>query len=101
MGAGASKEVNLPTGNELKNNIKGLLDIKFNGYDQIKGSHNITEALRIVTKNYDINDYVYAARVIYDGVTQAISIDNYLDAQVANELATFLIVTSMIRLTFA
>ncbi len=37
IGAGASKEANLPTGIELKDKISALLDIRFDWHDQKSG----------------------------------------------------------------
>ena len=77
IGAGASKEANLPTGNELKSKIATLL-----GMVQ-KGGEDIVEALRISTLNdgsADIKPYLEAARHIKDALPLAISIDNFIDA---------------------
>ena len=47
VGAGASNEAGLPTGNELKATIAESLAIKFdNGFRQTAGDPQITEALR-------------------------------------------------------
>jgi len=47
VGAGASKEVNIPTGYELKDVISQLLDIKYDTVDrQISGDHTIAYALQ-------------------------------------------------------
>ena len=49
LGAGASKEVNLPIGTELKSEIARLLDIRFEfGSRQKSGDYQVTEALRLV-----------------------------------------------------
>lgn len=91
IGAGASKEVNLPVGYELKNITAKMLDIRFkHGYTQESGSYEICDALRKVVKNCDppsnnINPYLEAAWTIRDGMPQAISIDNYIDAHQGNE----------------
>jgi hypothetical protein len=45
IGAGASKEANLPTGNELKGKIIKDLDIRSNLEKQVSGSKFIKEAL--------------------------------------------------------
>lgn len=42
IGAGASKEANLPTGEELKSSISSFLDIRFEYNTQIKGDYLIT-----------------------------------------------------------
>ena len=45
IGAGASKEANLPTGFELKGRIAKLLDIDFDFHKQISGDYKIVSAL--------------------------------------------------------
>ncbi len=84
IGAGASKEANLPTGLELKNIIAQLLDIRFESFQQESGDRTITEALRLFVKeengqNGDINTYRHEACHIRDAMPQAISIDNFID----------------------
>jgi hypothetical protein len=78
LGAGASNEVRLPTGFELKSEISSLLDIRFEGYRQIGGDGCISQALNCAAK--DINPFLHAAWRIRDAMTQAISIDNFIDA---------------------
>lgn len=85
VGAGASREANLPTGHELKEKIASLLDIRFdNSYTQSSGDSYIYEALRRYVEqseiqNEDITPYLYAARHIRDAMPQAISIDSFID----------------------
>ena len=51
IGAGASKEANLPTELELKSKIAQLLDIRFpDGYDQKSGDYTICEAFRLIVR---------------------------------------------------
>lgn len=90
VGAGASKEVNLPTGYELKQIISNLLDFRFDLRDQKSGDPLILGALeRIVQKpegkEGDINPYLSAASHIRDSLSLAISIDNFIDSQRGNE----------------
>jgi hypothetical protein len=92
VGAGASKEVNLPTGAELKLKIAGLLNMRFDtfGSTQQSGSHEIVAALRQKVmlpdrRRGDINPYLYEAWHIRDALPQAISIDNFIDAHKENE----------------
>jgi regulator of RNase E activity RraB len=91
IGAGASKEANLPTGYELKSKISQLLDIRFpNGYQQTSGDYVITTALRRLVQNPegrsgDINPYLHEAWHIRDALPQAISIDNFIDAHRDND----------------
>lgn len=91
IGAGASKEANLPTGYELKSIISRLLDIRFEGvFNQISGDYIITEAMRIHVRDPDgrsgdINPYLHEAWHIRDALPQAISIDNFIDAHRDND----------------
>lgn len=90
VGAGASKEVNLPTGYELKRDIANLLDIRFDHWDQKSGDYVITNALRHLVRtpdgrNGDINPYLHEAWHIRDALPLAISIDNFIDSQRGNE----------------
>lgn len=88
VGAGASKEAGLPTGQELKTQIVSLLDIRFEWRDQKSGDVTICEALRLFVKDEtpkDINPHLHAARHICDAMPQAISIDNFLDAHGGDE----------------
>lgn len=92
IGAGASKEVNLPTGDELKSKIAELLDIRFDFHQRVSGDCTIEQALRIwVSKHPDpgedktINPYLKEAWHIRDSLPLAISIDNFVDSQRGNE----------------
>lgn len=85
VGAGASKEAGLPTGQELKTKIVDLLNIRFDWREQKSGDVRICEALRLYVKkaepaSNDINPHLHAARHICDAMPQAISIDNFIDA---------------------
>lgn len=89
IGAGASKEVDLPTGYELKGIISKLLDIRFD-HKQISGDYVITDSLRELVKDPsgkrgDINPYLHEAWHIRDALPLAISIDNFIDTQRKNE----------------
>lgn len=92
VGAGASREADLPDGSGLKGNIAGLLDIRFqHGYRQISGDDQIVDALQrhvrqATNQQGDLNSYLGKARHIRDILpTLAISIDNYLDAHQGDE----------------
>lgn len=93
IGAGANKEINLPTGDELKETISHLLDIEFDFNNQIKGDRLIASALRNSIENVaDINvinrkysEYINCARHISAALPLAISIDNFIDAHKGNE----------------
>jgi hypothetical protein len=89
IGAGASQEVDLPTGYELKSKISRLLNIRFD-HDQISGDYVITNSLRELVKDPsgrrgDINPYLHEAWHIRDALPLAISIDNFIDNQRENE----------------
>ena len=92
IGAGASKEVSLPTGAELKSIIASLLDMRFNNFGSAlqHGSYEIVQALRQKVmlpdrREGDINPYLHEAWHIRDALPQAISIDNFIDAHKENE----------------
>ncbi|MEH2700251.1 hypothetical protein GFL93_09250 [Rhizobium leguminosarum bv. viciae] len=82
VGAGASKEVGLPVGDELKTAITGKLNIRFDdGYSQNSGDKKIVEALRLIVNERggrDINPLCQSGRIIASAMPQAISIDNFL-----------------------
>ena len=85
VGAGASTEVNLPAGAQLKKDISDLLDIKFDFRTQISGDPLISEALRIYVhqldrQQRDINPFLHAGWRIRDAMPLAMSIDNFIDA---------------------
>ena len=90
IGAGASKEVNLPTGYELKGIISNLLDMRFDWNEQKHGDYLIANALREYVKEPDgrrgdINPFLHEAWHIRDALPQAISIDNFIDTQKGND----------------
>lgn len=86
VGAGASKEVNLPVGAELRMKIAKVLDIKYpDGYQRSSGDRIIDEAFRQLVKeanslNLDINPYLKTSWRIRDAMPQSISIDNFIDS---------------------
>lgn len=83
IGAGASREVNLPTGDELKEKIVKLLDIDFSFNNQVSGDHLLVKALEKLAT--DINPYLNEAWHIKNALPLAISIDNFIDSQRGNE----------------
>jgi hypothetical protein len=91
VGAGASKEVKLPVGDELKQQIARVLDIRYeHGYQKVSGDDVIDEAFRLVARSgnsnsVDVNPYLHAAWRIRDAMPQAISIDNFIDSNRADE----------------
>lgn len=96
VGAGASKEFGLPTGNELKSSIAKLSDIRFASRrgELISGDYRTVSALEYLTNNNgfagDIYPYQQVAWQIRDNMPIAPSIDNFLDTHKNNEkLVTF------------
>ena len=90
IGAGASKEADLPTGIELKSIISKLLNFKFDGYEMTSGDYIIKNALQEHVKKPDgnrgdINPYLKEALHIKGALPLAISIDNFIDAHRDNE----------------
>lgn len=86
VGAGASKEVGLPIGSELKRSIASALDIQVErGYPHlISGDHDIYAALRLMAdrdpRQMDLlRSFQSACWHIRDAMPQAISIDNFID----------------------
>lgn len=89
VGAGASFEANLPTGNELKDRIAGLLDMRFEFNTQNSGDYEIQQALRQHTHEdrslKTLNSYLHECRHISENMPLAISIDNFIDSERGNE----------------
>jgi len=84
LGAGASKEVGLPTGIDLKKAIGQRLNIRFDTTGRMtSGDPHIFNALRQHVEKEagrNVNPYLNAARRIRAAMPQAISIDNFIDA---------------------
>jgi len=91
VGAGASKEVNLPVGAELKSRIARALDIRYsNGYRRSSGDGAIDDAFREIARELnprqvDINPFLHLSWRIRDAMPQAISIDNFIDSHRGEE----------------
>jgi hypothetical protein len=89
VGAGGSKELNLPIGDELKLSIGAKVDLRFsNGYDLSVGDKNILAAIRRLLDDAgerDVNPHCQAGRSIASAMHQAISIDNYLHTHAEDE----------------
>ncbi|MEQ9150748.1 MAG: SIR2 family protein [Parvibaculum sp.] len=91
VGAGASKEVGLPIGKDLKSIIASKLDIRFrDGYTQNSGDKTIMDLFRTLagSEGYpkDVNKFLEACWLIRDAMPQASSIDAYIDAHRENHL---------------
>jgi len=86
VGAGASKEVNLPVGAELRTRIAGALNIRYeDGFRRSSGDGAIDEAFRVLARESgqnspDVNPYLHSSWRIRDAMPQAISIDNFIDS---------------------
>ena len=95
VGAGASNEVKLPLGSDLKTQIANYLNIKFeHGFTLVSGDESIVEALRFRARatddgRGDINPYLSECRKIASAMPQAASIDNFLDAHSKNEIMIY------------
>lgn len=81
VGAGASKEVNIPIGTELAEEIAHLLYFEFDHVSRLKkGDYKIFDSLKKFLNDTEIlNGYLKAARQISEGIYLASSIDNYID----------------------
>ena len=85
IGAGASREVNLPVGSDLKNQIAKSLRPPSKG-----GEDKLWEALDFLTSrgypgSFTIEQLNKASARIRDAMHQAISIDNFLDVHADDE----------------
>jgi hypothetical protein len=92
VGAGASKEANLPVGGELKQQIANVLDIRYDsfGYQMTKGDRLINETFRVLAsiaepRNGNVNPYLQAAHRMRDAMPLALSIDNFIDSHRSDE----------------
>jgi len=91
VGAGASCEVGLPSGYQLKSKIAEILNIQY--HDLVhswSGDGKVWEAIKlrqaeISGQRADPSSYRAAAIQIVEAMPQAISIDNYIDAHQGNE----------------
>jgi hypothetical protein len=84
IGAGASFELGLPLGNDLKKSIARLVDIRFpDGWTQDTGDHQIAEILKAkagAEGKRDWNYLLHKCWLIRDALPGSLSIDNLLDA---------------------
>ncbi len=94
VGAGASSEAELPTGDKLKQEIAQFLDIKFidddyyNFHNNDITESNISQAIKLFVNSAvtrDIQPYIYAAQQITKAMPLAISIDNFIDNHNGNK----------------
>jgi len=84
IGAGASCEAGLPTGQNLRSKVAEALDLRFQyGYQQLSGSEGVWRALVAAAGNAGLRDprpYNSAAWMIRDAMPLTLSIDNFIDA---------------------
>ncbi len=87
VGAGASKEFNLPVGAELRDRISEKLNILYSdGATLSKGDRHINHALIALSESERgrFSELQGAAWSVRDGVKQAVSIDSFLDTHRSN-----------------
>lgn len=87
IGAGASKEVGLPIGDKLKEQIAATL--KFNANGSVGGNSTVREAMYKMLQKHkepsaNIDTYFSASKLISDAMAQAESIDNFIDSHRSN-----------------
>jgi hypothetical protein len=82
IGAGASAEIGMPTGHELKKNICDILSLREQrSINKISTTSLFHLAFQTLTK-YDMDEkekYIKAAEIISEGLMAEISIDNFID----------------------
>lgn len=87
IGAGASKEVGFPLGQELRGIISKKLDLRFDDWGEKPvgaGDLSIFSALRQQYQN-QINDYLHVCWQIRDGIVLSDSIDDFIDVHQHDE----------------
>lgn len=84
VGAGASKELDLPLGEELKHKISKSLDINYEYRNVISGDQLINKCFATLNQSHNMAELLKAAHQIRDAMPLAISIDNFVDAHKAN-----------------
>ena len=88
VGAGASKEVRLPVGAELKDRIAQVLDIYFEHGLIARGDQLLVDALRVASSkngSRDLNPLLYAGWAIRDAMPLATSIDAFVESRHGNK----------------
>jgi hypothetical protein len=96
LGAGASNEVGLPVGADLKHQIAKKLDFKFDdvGRPENSGDDEIMRAFQVAKTGPDVypankQSLIKASCLIRDAMPMAISIDNFIDSHRNDELVAF------------
>ncbi len=91
IGAGASSEVNMPTGAKLKESISSLLDLWTDGAGKVEtGDPLVFEAIKLKANRSTDPEINYgalmmASKQISGAMAQALSIDNYIDDLAGNK----------------
>jgi hypothetical protein len=80
IGAGASKELDFPTGVELLSHISQKLKFELDGFNNVQGDQRFWSAVKKLCseRNANINDYFAATGEMRSGLNLAQSIDNYV-----------------------
>jgi hypothetical protein len=91
VGAGASKEVHMPTGYELKTEIANSLNFEVDDFGRLSGGNTeLRQAIyslgQSVNSNASSNDYLKTSRLVSSAMPQAPSIDNFIDSHRGNKL---------------
>lgn len=91
IGAGASVELNLPSGAQLVREIASLLNYRFDGFELQSGDPQIRDAIIRHSQNKngvqsDYRPYIYGARHISSAMPLAPSIDTFIDNHKGNEI---------------
>jgi hypothetical protein len=86
VGAGASKEFDLPTGKELAAKISEYLDISVKNGQRVGGDERLLGAIHKHAGNANLNAYLKAARSTSAAMPLVRSIDEYLDLHAADQL---------------
>jgi hypothetical protein len=87
VGAGASSEVGLPTGANLKNAIGGFLDFQLSDFGKLEeGDSLIFNALKFTVREpygttANLNSYLDASRRIKEAMSLSTSIDDFIETQ--------------------
>jgi hypothetical protein len=87
IGAGASSEAGLPTGDKLKDKIASFLQLRFSGGRLSSGNNQLFEALsrHANDKHGELKELVDACHHIEKNMPLAISIDNFIDTERGND----------------
>ncbi|WP_165447814.1 SIR2 family protein [Rhizobium leguminosarum] len=85
VGAGGSKEIGLPTGDELRVKIANALSSSVNGFNRTELAGALVEIYNLRSENLNIDRYLKAAKSISRAMFGALSIDNFLATHRADE----------------